>query len=62
MNGWTKAKLEVLGHLVRRKGWHWVKWAGPVHRTVLGLVSDRGVEWEFRLRGGAWIRRAKQQQ
>lgn len=36
--------------------WRWRKHSRK-KKAVLQLVSPRGVAWDFRLNGGAWIRR-----
>ena len=57
MVGWTRIKLGRLAWLLEsapeRLRW---RWAGT------GVVSPRGVRWEYRLARGVWIRREKEAQ
>lgn len=60
-NAWRRVHLAKLARVLwgcapeRRWRWQPVKQG---ERTVrLEIVSDRGVVWDFKLTGGAWIRK-----
>lgn len=62
MKGWTRIKVRALARLMNgvplRLQWHW-RTSTKKNAPRLQMVSPRGVVWDFRLKGGAWMRRAK---
>ena len=67
LSGWRRVHLHRLARVFRGsrsaaagRGWHWRK--APGEKTArLQIVSAHGVVWDFRLAGGAWIRKSEQQ-
>lgn len=60
METWRKIRFEAVVRLTRdvprRLRWRWRK-VRVRGRTSLALVSPRGAVWDFKLNGGAWVRR-----
>ena len=56
---WIRVKLRRLAWLCYdappRLRWRWLKQTEKNGRARLCLVSPRGVTWEFKLSGGAWL-------
>lgn len=62
MSQWQRIRFMVLARLLedvpQRLRWHWAV-QDEKGRRRLQIVSPRGVRWQFRLQGGAFIRRCE---
>jgi hypothetical protein len=63
MNDWHHINLAKMARLIhgtdvpKRLRWRWHR-SRPGISPALQIISPRGVAWDFRLRGGAWIRKS----
>lgn len=60
---WQRIRFPILAELLHHKKerlrWKWLCEERNGRKHLL-IVSPRGVRWDFKLNGGAWIRRANQ--